>query len=228
MQVGGLKLLLSEHEGDKAIVQEMWGMNVYRYHPEPMDIVIDIGAHRGIFATWAAAHGAHVFAYEPCRDSYEALCINTEQNHFQHLISSRNMAVWSQSCRMQLYHWPADAGGHSLMETTRSVAEEVLCTTLHEIFTHIRWCDFLKVDCEGSEFEILGTAPSYVLQKIGRMAVEVHSPAMDPGGREHPMKFTAYTEQKFQRILDVLEPHFNVEILRARNGDPNYLYCVKK
>jgi FkbM family methyltransferase len=228
VKAAGAEFVISDCDGDRAIVRETFQMNVYRYHPRPRDLVVDVGAHKGIFATWCALHGAHVLAFEPCVDSYQALLRNVYMNRLEDRVSPRNLAIWSQACRLPLYHWPGDAGGNSLTENTRVEAEEVFCTTLEEVFHSIGWCDFLKVDCEGSEFEIVGNAPQEVLKRVGALSIEVHSPALDPGGREHPVKFTAYTPERYAKIIDNLQvAGFRIEELRARNGDPNYIYATR-
>ena len=38
----------------------------------------------------------------------------------------------------------------------------------------IEWIDFLKLDCEGTEWDLLGVAPRDVLDRIRRGAAEVH------------------------------------------------------
>lgn len=228
IEAGNAKFLLEDHKGDRAIVWEVWESNAYRYSPKPNDVVIDCGAHKGIFAVWAALHGAMVYAYEPCLASYETLLMNIHMNHVEHLVRPRNMAVWSKACRLPLYHWPGDAGGNSLLENTRHDAEDVLCTTLEDAMLNVKWCDFLKFDTEGSEFQVLGFVPDSVLERIGAISAEIHSPALDPGGRVNPQKFTAYSDKAFGQIVANLERHFAVEVLRANNGDPNYIYATRR
>jgi FkbM family methyltransferase len=218
--------LLKNSDGDRAIVKEIWEMNVYRYYPQPGHVVVDIGAHRGVFATWAALHGALVFAFEPCRKTFEDLVANVQMNHLEGRVRPQNLGIWSKACALPLYYWPDDAGGNSLVESTRTSSEQVLCTTLEDVFRTIRWCDFLKIDCEGAEFEILQYVSDEVLAKVSALSAEIHSPALDPGGREHPVKFTAYDAGRYQAILARLSGHFNMmDTLKARNNDPNYLYC---
>jgi FkbM family methyltransferase len=228
VQAGSAKYLLEDHQGDRAIVWEIWESNAYRYHPKPNDVVLDVGGHKGVFSVWAALHGAMVYSYEPCLASYETLLLNIHMNHVEHLVRPRNMAVWVEACRLPLYHWPGDAGGNSLLENTRQDAEDVLCTTLEDAMLNVRWCDFLKCDIEGGEMQVLGFAPDSVLERIGSISAEIHSPALDPGGRENPVKFTAYNEQDFNRIINNLGKHFAVEVLRANNGDPNYIYATRR
>jgi hypothetical protein len=53
---------------------------------------------------------------------------------------------------------------------------EIECTTLKDIFilNKIRKCDFLKVDCEGAEYEILFSLPKEFFKRIERIALEYH------------------------------------------------------
>ena len=50
------------------------------------------------------------------------------------------------------------------------------CTSLDEIFrnNHIEICDFLKMDCVGTEFDILYKCPQKILTRIKKIAMEVH------------------------------------------------------
>ena len=227
MQAGNAKYLLSGSIGDCAIVKEIWEQNVYRYHPRPNDVVMDIGGHKGVFSVWAALHGAFVYAFEPCRESYENLLLNAEMNDVADRICARNMGIWSQACRLPLYYWPGDAGGNSLVENTRRDSEDALCISLALAFNDIRWCDFMKFDTEGSEFEVFQYVPDSILERIGALSIEIHSPALDPGGRANPQKFTAYSDERYALIVARLSKHFHIEELRAGNGDPNYLYCTR-
>ena len=43
---------------------------------------------------------------------------------------------------------------------------------------NIERCDFLKMDCEGAEYEILSSAPPTALRKIARIAIECHDNRM--------------------------------------------------
>jgi FkbM family methyltransferase len=55
--------------------------------------------------------------------------------------------------------------------------------TLAELFesAHIAHCDYLKMDCEGGEYEILTAAPDSTLQRISRMVIEYHEGVTLPG-----------------------------------------------
>ena len=69
-------------------------------------------------------------------------------------------------------------GRHGVQLAVRHLGEAVRieCITLADAFA--RWdierCDFLKLDCEGAEYEILLRAPSDVYARIHRVALEYH------------------------------------------------------
>ena len=68
-----------------------------------------------------------------------------------------------------------DDAGHSMFsESSKSV--NVDSTSLKQIFddNNIEYCDFLKLDCEGAEYEIIKNLPSEYFKKIKKMVIEYH------------------------------------------------------
>jgi hypothetical protein len=55
--------------------------------------------------------------------------------------------------------------------------EEVPAITLQQIFDRhgITRCDFLKMNCEGAEYEILYRTPPEYLRRVERIALEYHA-----------------------------------------------------
>lgn len=49
---------------------------------------------------------------------------------------------------------------------------EVECISLARALAEVDTCDFLKLDCEGGEYEILYPAPRATISKIGRLVCE--------------------------------------------------------
>ncbi len=54
--------------------------------------------------------------------------------------------------------------------------KEINTITLQNIFEKykIEKIDFLKMDCEGAEFEIVMNTPSIILDKIQKISMEIH------------------------------------------------------
>tara|TARA_B100001778_G_C18604582_1_gene639136 strand:+ start:5464 stop:6180 length:717 start_codon:yes stop_codon:yes gene_type:complete len=151
---------------------------------------IDVGAHIGVFALAAAQRGAVVYAFEPHPENFKYLLKNTGNNP---LIQSWNKAVWRSDIKEQVYilddQFPImnesipkyrniQNTGASVCSVTGKLAvesiglDEIIDGAISDGFKKI---DILKLDCEGSEFEILYT--SSLLNKVDRIVGELHASA---------------------------------------------------
>jgi hypothetical protein len=72
----------------------------------------------------------------------------------------------------------SDPGSHSLIVGSFERTVEVECCTLGDIFERfsLKKIDYLKMDCEGAEYEILENATS-LLRRIRRISMETHTTA---------------------------------------------------
>jgi FkbM family methyltransferase len=160
------------------LYKEIWFRDDYRLRSDPLPpaaTVIDIGANIGMFALYAAvAYGAaRVYAYEPFPDSFALLCRNAERNRIA-AITPVPLAVAGEPGVREL-HMQGRHGVHSLFGTS-GPAVRIDCITLADVFARhaIQRCDFLKLDCEGAEYEILLAAPAEILARVDRIALEYH------------------------------------------------------
>ncbi len=152
------------------------------FRVRPGERVIDVGANIGVFSLLAARRGAYVDAYEPHPVTFGHLLSNTEalgvRCHQAAVVPS------SQSGTARLWLDPNSDTRHSLAEAVSRSSIEVPAVALDEAIGE--GCDLLKLDCEGSEFELIRKVPDDVLVRVGRLVVEVHEDAGDPdelGGR---------------------------------------------
>lgn len=142
------------------------------------DIVIDIGAYIGDFSAYASHKGANVYAYEPIKESYEKLIENTKLNNLY--IKTFNECVWVKSGKCKI-------NKHELLEVSSLVEADkinlqskktgiinVSSINISDILknNNLKYIDFLKIDTEGSEFDILISTPKYILRKINYIAME--------------------------------------------------------
>jgi FkbM family methyltransferase len=143
--------------------------------------IVDIGANAGFFSLFAAARhrDATIVAYEPVAANYAQLERNRDLNPLVRLTAVQQ-AVSSHRGRIEL---SAESNGSLTTaasalsaDATRSVRLEVPCVTLEDIFRdhQLQSCDWLKIDCEGAEYDILYNCPATVLQRIRQMVIEVH------------------------------------------------------
>jgi FkbM family methyltransferase len=151
--------------------------------------VIDIGANQGFFTVYAASKGAKVFAFEPCAENFEVLKWNLSKNSLQGSVKIINAAVTGRNGKMNLFV-SLDAAGNIMSGTASTHNEDhsgvlmetrpVESVTLDSLFDdlQIQRCDFLKMDCEGAEYEILAKTSRESFSKIARIAVECHENRM--------------------------------------------------
>lgn len=147
---------------------------------EAGDTVIDIGGNIGCFALLAAnrARRGRVIVFEPERENYKLLCRNIQANHLSN-VEAAQAAVAGQPGTITLFK-----AQYGPLHTTipkrlgdAAGAEVVEAVTLAEIFDRyqVSTCNFLKLDCEGAEYEILYNTPAEYLRRIDKIALEYHA-----------------------------------------------------
>jgi len=157
--------------------------------------VVDVGAGIGEFAVLIAKEHANsrVFAFEPFPESFALLQENLKLNGVNN-VSAFQMAVGSRSGRVNLsttgqsaQHTttPSRVSGHATSEI------RVQALSLDDLFQDncITHCDFLKIDCEGCEFEILFNASQTTLASIDNICLEYHD------------GFTAFSHEELAHYL---------------------------
>lgn len=148
-------------------------------------VVIDIGANIGSFSILAAmkAPGIKVFSYEPVPSIFARLLKNIRVNRLETVIQPFNLAVAGERGERKLFLHPQISGANTLAPYRDNLefvqvrnAIPVRALTLQDVFhtNHIEYCDFLKVDCEGAEFEVILNTPPGTLSKIKHIAIEYH------------------------------------------------------
>ena len=171
------------------LFHEIWLDEMYApsgYALEEGDVVVDIGGNIGVFATYAAtrAKGVSVHSFEPFPKNAEFFLSNVERSRLKN-VELEEVAVAGTTEPRRL-HVANSWGCHSLVEdqvAKDASAIEVSCTTLDRIISKTGRCDFLKVDCEGGEYEILMSASPETLGRLRRMVLEYHDSDQGTGAR---------------------------------------------
>ena len=103
-------------------------------------------------------HCNKIYAYEPFRENYDLLMMNIKSNDLGAKISASRKAIDGKTCKRRLYLDPRSNAGHSLVKESGRW-NVVNCITLEELFSEnqIESCDLLKLDCEGSEKDVVLT-----------------------------------------------------------------------
>ena len=123
------------------------------------DVIIDVGAHVGVF-TIREAHRVErgfVLAIEPHPFNYLLLTSNIKANKLTN-VQALNLALWSSNGSQKLY-LGSSSGSHSLKYYLKDREKyiEVQTRTLDSIVKElgIKRVNFIKIDVEGSEMEVL-------------------------------------------------------------------------
>ena len=177
----GLKFILRARTMDKSVLKEVWFKTIYDKHNikvEKGDTVIDIGAHIGIFSIYASeiSQTGNIYAFEPFIENYKRLekhkIINNKNNLFIY-----NEGITDKEGIQTLYLSPDNnTGGHSLYLKSHSNKKVDIHTIKLMDFCErekINRIDFLKMDCEGAEFDILMSNET-VLKKVNKIIMECH------------------------------------------------------
>ena len=141
------------------------------------DIVIDVGAHIGLFALFASQYckNGQIYCFEPVGENYKLLLDNIKLNHLTS-ITPFNSAVSDKSSKVKIFLHD-DESSHSVYTANpNSNSVEVSSVTLNDFFkkTKIKKCDFLKLDCEGAEYDIIDSITSENFGVIEKIVMECH------------------------------------------------------
>jgi FkbM family methyltransferase len=140
--------------------------------------IIDIGAALGDFSIWAAKQdpNGRVLAAEPFPPAISLLNANLEKNHIKNVVVFEG-ALSNKTGEISLN---TSAGETVLNSTALSQPSDQIVQVptlmLSDFFKRysIDHCDYLKMDCEGAEYEILFSTSDEIINKIDRICMEVH------------------------------------------------------
>ena len=143
------------------------------------DLVVDIGAHIGIFSIFAAqfAKNGQVYGFEPIRENFELFERNVGMNAARNILPI-NKAISNMKGVGEMFLSRDNTGGHSFHRCwSAKKSVNVQMTTLEDFIddNRISHVDFLKMDCEGEEYRILNDCPDRVLGMIRKISMESHN-----------------------------------------------------
>lgn len=163
----------------------------HEYSPKGFDInsddfVVDIGAHRGVFVGFAAIkRPKQILAIEPDNENFQVLHSFVLQNNFSN-VTLLKCAVSSANGEIKLYK--STHSRHSAQTQKRDIQnalfEVVKSVSLNSLLDPYDIVDFLKVDCEGSEYDIFSSASLSTLRKIRKISMEIHQTENSKAVRE--------------------------------------------
>lgn len=178
----GLRIKLRPDTDDLRIVKSNFVKKNYTRDFVPItkdSIVVDVGAHIGSFSIMAAKSAYKVLAFEPEPNNYRMLKKNMELNHLENM-SIFEMAVSGISGYQDIYTYQGGSSAdYSLYKRgiTNIKTGRIPTISVEDIIRRedLPRIDFLKLDCEGAEHDILGNISFETAAKILGIAMETHS-----------------------------------------------------
>jgi FkbM family methyltransferase len=162
-------------------ILELWHDQCYTaegfYQPAAGDVILDVGAHVGLFSCWAVRHqpAARVFAIEPCSENFRCLMDNLTAAG-AHQVTAWQRAVGSGGGHGVVHAATNRSIDHRLVPSTEGEPGAVPVVSLLDLveMTGAERVAFLKMDVEGAEYDAFGEADQSTLARIDRIALEYH------------------------------------------------------
>ncbi len=181
----GTRVLIRPNTTDRGILKEIFILE--EYSPvigsiKNSDIIIDIGAHIGMFSLFATEKNPNVkiLAFEPMKKNFCLLSKNISLNNLKN-IDIINYAVSDKNSETLLYLSEDNTGAHSMFKKSER-SEKIKTISINNIFIKfkIKNCSLLKLDCEGGEYPIIMSLSKNNLKKINSIIMEFHNPKQLP------------------------------------------------
>ena len=202
-----LKYLYRPLTLDRFIEQEI-KENIYHVSIQKDDTVIDCGSHIGLFAMYCTIRGATVKAIEPVDENYELLTNNIMLNKFEHNITPIHKAVSGNTLYNKRTFYRTNNNGNGSLEPYNK-SNPILVDTI--AINDLLPCDILKIDIEGSEYEIIGNANLSLVKR--EIAIEYHT-------------WNELRKQVLEMKLTIIHAGFDIDY-EKKFGITGYLHATR-
>lgn len=141
------------------------------------DVVIDagsfIGDHTIAYANKVGSTGK-VFAFEPNHEAFKCLVHNMANYSY---VECRSEGLSNKNSSLFIHEYPDNIGMTYLSEKGEKQIETITIDSLE-----LKRCDFIKIDCEGHEIEVITGAHETIKKFKPKMLIEVNKMALERAG----------------------------------------------
>ena len=137
--------------------------------------VIDIGANIGTFSILCSSLGAkQVLSVEPMTATHSRFVRNVNRAKLSNIKIFKNLVTDKEGDLVQISN-NVQTGSNSMYNVTDNF-ESLSTITLDTLLNEVEGDDiFLKLDCEGAEFDIILNASAASMKRISKIVMEVHT-----------------------------------------------------
>ena len=180
----GVSLFIGSKIGkaDLSMFAEIWHYKFYNpagFEIKESDTAFDIGANNGFYSAYLAQKASRgmVYAFEPVPYLAEKIKKTADLNGFKNL-KVENLAVGKSESSCSFYISKDHNGCHSIFKRSGSSEKITVSTVNLEKYCQIngiQQINFIKLDCEGSEYDIINdSSVEFFRKNVDRISMEYH------------------------------------------------------
>ena len=157
--------------------KEIFSQEVYKFNTNsPQPVIIDCGANIGLSTLYFAVTypASKIYAFEPDPTIFNLLQKNINDNQLSQ-VTLYNDAVWTENTVLSFSNKGSEA---SQIDATGLSATKVNAIHLAKYLSQFEKIDFLKMDIEGAEFEVVKDCVA-ALEKVQNFFLEYHGTNSD-------------------------------------------------
>lgn len=210
--------LVRPSTGDMRVVGDVFVENMYGFPDEMSGMtVLDVGAHIGTVAILCAERGADVFSLEPSNDNFDLLQKNIKLNgdSIRGKIVVLPWAIGEKDEKRNLDINLINPASNVLQGLTNEVSvldKSILVEvrSLSSVFEELKiaQCDYLKLDCEGAEVELVEDIIK-LHSRIKNIVTELHF------------------QDGVQLYINNLAPFYDIKKMEGANNHDEYYFSHK-
>jgi FkbM family methyltransferase len=175
----GLRLRVNEF-GDLEAIWQIFLRRVYEVRPTDR-VIVDAGGNIGLFSCYASwrAPQSQILTIEPFPTTVERLRTHLAENRLGERVTVLDRALTATSGEVVMALDSPSSQQKPVLQGTaqgKTVVRLPSVPLSEAVATLPERIDLLKMDIEGSEFEVLLSTPRATLQRFRRINVEHHEP----------------------------------------------------
>ncbi len=192
---------------------------------------LDIGANIGqysLFSSKVVGENGRVFAFEPVKDIYDQFNESIKKNNIKNIFLY-NKACGEKQDILYINKFQGHAGGSSFIssENSKNVKKEEVEIIVLDDFLGDKKIDFIKIDVEGYEYEVLCGLKRIISKYKPKILLEYSPDMYIRNIKENTHLILEYLFSSQYKIKDISNNKdvLNIDYPYRNNISMCYLYC---